>query len=119
MEILDGLRPFTNYNCTLHAVTVSDGPLSGPITVTTAEQGSQVTSVHMYLITQLFLVVPSAPVVKDITAIDSGSVRIEWNMPTDANGELTIYTITYTIENGPGRRLIVPFNGKNVSYSYV
>ena len=39
MKMLDNLRPFTSYNCTLHAVTVSDGPLSDPITVTTAEQG--------------------------------------------------------------------------------
>ena len=42
METLDGLRPYTSYNCTLHAVTVSDGPLSDPITVTTAEQGMPV-----------------------------------------------------------------------------
>ena len=39
METLDNLRPFTSYTCTIHAVTVSDGPLSDPITVTTAEQG--------------------------------------------------------------------------------
>ena len=40
METLDEFKPFTNYTCTLHAVTVLDGPLSDPITVTTAEQGS-------------------------------------------------------------------------------
>ena len=40
MKLLDKLKPFTSYNCTLHAVTVSDGPLSDPITVTTAEQGT-------------------------------------------------------------------------------
>ena len=39
METISNLIPFTSYNCTLHAVTVSDGPLSDPITVTTAEQG--------------------------------------------------------------------------------
>ena len=39
MKTLDNLRPFTSYTCTIHAVTVSDGPLSDPITVTTAEQG--------------------------------------------------------------------------------
>jgi len=42
MEILEDLRPFTSYTCTLHAVTVSDGPLSDPIIVTTAEQGVSV-----------------------------------------------------------------------------
>ena len=41
MKTIDDLRPFTSYNCTLHAVTVSDGPLSDPITVTTDEQGIQ------------------------------------------------------------------------------
>ena len=44
METISNLTPFTSYNCTLHAVTVSDGPLSDPITVTTAEQGTQVYS---------------------------------------------------------------------------
>ena len=39
VKTLDDLRPFTSYTCTLHAVTISDGPLSDPITVTTAEQG--------------------------------------------------------------------------------
>ena len=38
VETLDNLKPFTSYTCTLHAVTISDGPLSDPITVTTAEQ---------------------------------------------------------------------------------
>ena len=38
METLDNLKPFTSYTCTLHAVTVSDGPLSDHITVTTGEQ---------------------------------------------------------------------------------
>ena len=42
METISDLTPFTSYNCTLHAVTVSDGPLSDPITVTTAEQGTYV-----------------------------------------------------------------------------
>ena len=42
MEKLKDLKPFTSYTCTLHAVTVSDGPLSDPITVTTAEQGVSV-----------------------------------------------------------------------------
>ena len=38
METLDNFKPFTSYNCTLHAVTVSDGPLSDHIIVTTGEQ---------------------------------------------------------------------------------
>ena len=47
VKTLDNLRPFTSYNCTLHAVTVSDGPLSDPITVTTAEHGIKLV-IYMY-----------------------------------------------------------------------
>ena len=47
IKTLDNLRPFTSYNCTLHAVTVSDGPLSDPITVTTAEQSIQL-AIHIH-----------------------------------------------------------------------
>ena len=57
--------------------------------------------------------------VKDITAIDSESVHIEWYMPANTNGILSIYTISYDTENGPERNLIVPFNGRNVSGCYV
>ena len=39
METISNLIPFTSYNCTVHAVTISDGPLSDAITVITAEQG--------------------------------------------------------------------------------
>ena len=63
--------------------------------------------------------VPSAPVVKDITAIDSESVQIEWYIPTDTNGILSIYTISYTVDNGPEKSLVVQFNGQNVSYSCI
>ena len=66
----------------------------------------------------VYLLVPTAPVVKGITAIDSESVHIEWNIPADTNGVLTIYTIYYIIENGPERSLIVPFNGQDVSHDY-
>ena len=34
----------------------------------------------------------------------------------DTNGVLSMYTIFYTIENGPERNIMVPFNGQNVSY---
>ena len=114
MKTLDNLRPFTSYTCTIHAVTVSDGPLSDPITVTTAEQGIAV-PVRIYITIIVYLLVPTAPAVKGITAIDSESVHIEWNIPTNINGILTNYTISYTIENGSERNVTVPFNGQNVS----
>ena len=34
---VSGLNPFTNYTCTVHAVTVSNGPMSNSTTVTTSE----------------------------------------------------------------------------------
>ena len=64
-------------------------------------------------------VVSNAPLVKDIIAIDSGSVHIEWNIPTDIKGVLSFYTIFYSIENGPERSLMVPFNGQDVSHSHI
>ena len=42
METIHGLTLFTTYSCTLHVVTLSDGPLSDPITVTTAEQSKPI-----------------------------------------------------------------------------
>ena len=67
----------------------------------------------------LLSLVPSAPVVNYMTAIDSESVLIEWYMPTNTNGILSIYTISYNTENGVERNLIIPFNGQNVSQFYI
>ena len=66
----------------------------------------------------LFSLVPSAPVVKDITAIDSHSVHIQWYMPTNTNGILSTYTIYYTIDGGSETSVTVAFNGYNVSCKY-
>ena len=65
----------------------------------------------------LLYLVPSAPVVKDVTAIDSESVQIEWYIPTDTNGIVSIYNISYAADDGSEKNLIVPFNGENVSQS--
>ena len=58
---------------------------------------------------------PSAPIIKNLTVIDSRSVYVEWNIPSDTNGALTTYTIYYSNENGAKRNLMVPFNRQNVS----
>ena len=40
MGTVDGLTPFTNYNCTIHTVIMTvDGPMSDYIVVRTAEAG--------------------------------------------------------------------------------
>ena len=67
----------------------------------------------------IFVVVPSVPIIKNLTIINSGSVHVEWNIPADTNGVLTLYTISYSDENGSVKSFIVPFNGQNVSYSYI
>lgn len=37
---INGLRPYTEYNCTIRAVTIGIGPSSGPILRTTFEDGN-------------------------------------------------------------------------------
>ena len=44
---IDSLHPYYNYTCLVAAVTVSAGPFSPPITITTAESG---TMVHLIII---------------------------------------------------------------------
>ena len=61
--------------------------------------------------------VSSAPVVKNITAIDSKSVHVEWFMPNETNGIVSIYTISYATEDGLEKSLIVHFDGQIVSQS--
>ena len=39
MGSVTGLSPFTDYSCTIHAVTVVDGPVSDPVIARTAEAG--------------------------------------------------------------------------------
>ena len=48
MGSVDGLSPFTNYSCTIHAVIMTfDGPMSNPIVVRTAEAGKY--TIHLML----------------------------------------------------------------------
>ena len=58
---------------------------------------------------------PSPPVITAVTAIDSASIRVVWSIPTNLNGMLTIYTITYNTEGDVMRIVNVPYNGKPVS----
>ena len=58
---------------------------------------------------------PSPPVITAVTAIDSASIRVVWSIPTNLNGMLTIYTITYNTEGDVMRIVNVPYNEKPVS----
>ena len=40
-------------------------------------------------------------------------------MPTDTNGIISMYTISYIIDDGSEKSIIVTFNGENVSHTHV
>ena len=60
------------------------------------------------------LAVSSAPVITSVTAIDSFSVHVMWTSPSQPNGVITDYTITYNI-GGIVNTVNVPSNGVTVS----
>ena len=122
MGTVDELSPFTNYNCTVHAVTMTIvGSISDPIVVRTAEAGEMLVNKVVYniLMHTYMTTAPSPPVINAVTAIDSTSVRVEWSMPPNPNGILTVYTITYSIEGNNNRAINIPYNGQPVSTSYI
>ena len=122
MGTVDELSPFTNYNCTVHAVTMTIvGSMSDPITVRTAEAGEVLVNKVVYniLIHTYMTTAPSPPVINAVTAIDSTSVQVEWSIPSSPNGMLTVYTITYSIEGGDSITVKIPYNGQPVSILYI
>ena len=58
---------------------------------------------------------PSPPVINAVTAIDSTSVQVQWSKPTNPNGILLTYTITYIIEGSGSVTENIPYNGQPVS----
>ena len=58
---------------------------------------------------------PSPPIINEIIALDSTSVRVLWSVPNNLNGILTTYTIVYSIEGGNNITVNVPYNGQLVS----
>ena len=118
MGTVDELSPFTNYSCTIHAVTMTIvGSMSDPIVVRTAEAGEMLVNKVVYniLMHTYMTTAPSPPVINAVTAIDSTSVRVEWSMPTNPNGMLTVYTIAYNIEGDNNRTVNISYNGQPVS----
>ena len=122
MGTVDELSPFTNYNCTIHAVTMTIvGSISDPIVVRTAEAGEVLFSkvFHNILMHTYMTTAPSPPMINAVTAIDSTSVRVEWSMPSNLNGILTVYMIAYNIEGNNNRAMNITYNGQPVSTSYI
>ena len=102
------MKPFTTYTCTIHAVAGSAGPKSDPIIVTTDQQGWNLSSTNNLTLSNVSASNP--PVILSLTTIDSQSVRVTWRTPTQPNGVLISYTITYTA-GGKTITTTVPYGG--------
>ena len=61
------------------------------------------------------LTAPNPPVILSVTTINSQSVHVIWKAPTQPNGILISYTITYSIDHGNNITNDVPYNGELVS----
>ena len=68
-----------------------------------------------YILYIFGIAAPNPPVILSLTTIDSQSVQVTWRAPTQPNGVLISYTITYTSDNSSTSHSIDPYNGKTVS----
>ena len=62
-----------------------------------------------------FLTASNPPVILSVTTVDTQSVHVTWRTPTQPNGVLISYTITYNIDHGNNITIDVPYNGELVS----
>ena len=62
--------------------------------------------------------VPAPPVLLSVTTIDSHSVHVTWRAPTQPNGVLISYTITYNSDDSL-TDISVPHDGQTVSIHIV
>jgi len=116
-----GLTPLTTFNCIIYAF--NGGPISDPVTVTTAYPGTVTACTCTYCTLNsvhhiIFPAAPNPPVLISVTTIDSQSVHATWRAPTQPNGVLTSYTISYHTNTGSDLSVDVPYNGRMVSTYY-
>ena len=113
MATITGLNPFTSYTCTVHAVTISDGPQSNTAAVMTLEAGMIKDHNMMFILRYTLLAIASTPpIIETVTDISSTTVRVTWQRPDMPNGMITSYTITYSVD-GVGRDSVnVGYNGE-------
>jgi len=55
-------------------------------------------------------------VLLSVTAINSQLVIVTWRAPTQPNGALISYAITYNLDGGTSSNINVPYNGRDVSH---
>ncbi|XP_078605593.1 usherin-like isoform X2 [Branchiostoma floridae x Branchiostoma japonicum] len=91
--VIEGLRPATQYAITLNAFTeAGEGERTEERVVTTLTD------------------VPGAPASIDATAVDTTSIRVEWQAPTEMGGTLLGYKIYYQLvgEDSPSTADVEP-----------
>jgi len=107
------LKPFTTYTCTIYGVATSIGLKSDPITVTTGQQGWNLR--YRTNLTLSIASAPNPPVLLSVTTIGSQSVQVNWRAPTQPNGMLIGYTITYNIDKDSFIDVNITYDGSVVS----
>lgn len=92
--VLTNLHPYYTYIISVAAYTITAGPFSDPVSVTTVQDSK----IHIYTNYPIFLsVVPSSsPVSIGTTFKSSSEVTLEWSPPpiSERNGILIGYNIT-------------------------
>ena len=71
----------------------------------------------MHVVISMFFIVSTAPippVLSAVYSVDSTSITVIWNKPIEVNGALTIYTISYTVDDSSLMNVTVLFNGQQV-----
>ena len=61
----------------------------------------------------ILTLVPSPPVINTVSDNITSTVRVTWNRPTELNGVLVSYTVSYDI-NGGVMTVTVVYNGEEV-----
>ena len=97
MGTISDLNAFTTYSCTVHAVTVAEGPGSNAVTVMTDE--IRMINNHAVILNYT------------VTGINSSVIRVTWSQPTMPNGIITSYTVS--VSNSEIGTVL--YNGQDVS----
>lgn len=94
------VHPFTSYECSVAAITVSQGPFSASVVIQTPQDGKHFKcSTYTLLFIGSTTIAPSSPPLVDVTALNSTTVFITWEpLPVhEANGIITGYTVNVSV----------------------
>ena len=124
---IENLHPFYKYNLTVAAVTVSEGPHSAVVSITTDQHGMQ----HSHVLSNITIILPSTapsgpPLNLSFTALNSTSVTLQWSPPaaSQQNGIVQHYTLQFSeYEIGDAVQyttsgLFYTFHGLHPHYKY-